>query len=83
MQISFGLPVPVNEGCILTVVLPEQYNLNNVKSVAPSKFFGEYIQMLRSNGDVILDYSTNSFSIYPCKDYKENVQDATIFVQNL
>ena len=42
MQLSFYMPVPLDEGCQVKVTLPSQYSTEFVKRVAAMQMFGSY-----------------------------------------
>ena len=42
MRLDFYLPVPLNAGCKIEIVLPEQYSLDDVKQLTSQKAFGKF-----------------------------------------
>lgn len=40
MRLNFYLPVPLNPGCKVKIILPEQYSVDYIKSLSTQKAFG-------------------------------------------
>ena len=78
MTLDFYLPVPLNEGCKVTVVLPEEYDVSEVHRVMTLNVFGSYQNYTQEMGNLLVDLEVNSFEIEPCKNYVENDNVATI-----
>lgn len=52
MKLSFYLPVPLDQGCQVTVVLPEQYSVSTVETVGSLQVFGYYKEYSRRGGSL-------------------------------
>ena len=78
MRLDFYLPVPLNEGCKVTVVLPEEYDVREVQRVMTFNVFGPYANYTEVQGNLFVDIQANSFQIEACKKYVENDDVATI-----
>jgi len=79
MKLSFYLPVPLDEGCKVTVVLPQQYSTDTITIVRAHQVFG-FIQTFSLDNGKLQINDDNSFTIQPCDTYKENDNIATIYI---
>lgn len=83
MKLSFILPVPLNEGCKVTVVLPSQYSVSTIEEVKTFLAFGSSREYTVSTGTLQIDSTENSFTIEPCDKYKDNNLDGMIRIKEL
>ena len=83
MRLQFYLPVPLNPGCQVTVKLPEQYKVREVKRIRTLNFFGNVRSYTEAAGTLDIDKAENSFKIAPCKDYRDNKSVALIIIDSL
>ena len=75
------MPVPLDAGCQVTVVLPTQYSISTVQTVGTFSMFGSYKEF--SNSTLIKNNKNNSFTISPCDTYKDNQNLAIIYISKL
>lgn len=83
MKLSFFLPVPLNQGCKVTVVLPAQYSISTIKYVGTLQAFGSYKQYSLNSNNLVLNKTENSFTIEPCDSYRENDNVAILYISEL
>ena len=83
MKLSFILPVPLNEGCKVTVVLPSQYSVSTIEEVKTFLAFGASREYTLAQGTLFIDSQENSFMIEPCDGYKDNNLDGMIRIKEL
>jgi hypothetical protein len=79
MKLQFALPVPLNQGCKVTVQLPPQYNISTITLVGALQVFGNLQQFTALNKN----FSENSFTIFPCRNYIDNNNLAVLYISNL
>ena len=72
MTLSFYLPVPLDQGCRLTVQLPDDYDISTVEYVGSLQVFGAYKEYTVADGTLTIDRGDNSFMIKPCARYINN-----------
>lgn len=82
-MIDFFMPVPLNSGCLVTVVLPKQYSVNTVKEVNTLSAFGAKQERSELGGTLRYDKAANSFTISACDSYVENKMAAVIEIDSL
>lgn len=82
MKLSFYLPVPLDQGCKVTVVLPEQYNTKSLTKVGTQQVFGFYQEYSLTEGTLKIN-TDNSFTISPCNQYIENDNIGVIYISKL
>ena len=83
MQLSFPLPVPLNQGCRVTVTLPPQYSVDTVSVVQSIQAFGALTNHSLDDGSVEIDSNSNSFVVRPCSTYVENDNLAILLIDSL
>ena len=83
MKLSFYLPVPLNEGCKVTVELPQQYSVMTVTAVTSLGAFGSIKVFTAKKQTLWLDTQKNSFMIEACESYKENDNLAILYIDQL
>ena len=83
MTLSFYLPVPLNKGCQVTVVLPSQYSTSSIKRVDSRGVFEFNGIFSLQRGNLQINSTENSFTITPCEKYIENDNLAVIIIDSL
>jgi len=83
MQLNFYLPVPLNQGCKVTVELPVQYSIETVTSVNSLMVFGRYVKYTVEDGTLLILKDKNQFIIEACATYIENDKIGTIYISQL
>ena len=85
MQLDFFLPVPLNAGCKVRIVLPPQYSVETVETVLTKNAFGS-MQTFNEFplGNLSKDPSLRTLSLRDaCPGYIENDRVATIQLKSL
>ncbi len=78
MRLSFQSPVPVNAGCRLTVVLPEEFSVSTINQVSISGLFGSLTTI-----DISTSTDDNSFSFEQCNSYRDSGITGNIVMDSL
>lgn len=81
MTLSFYLPVPLNQGCQLTVELPSDYSTDDIEYVGSLQVFGSYREFVTADNNLVL--GQNTFTINPCRTYINNDNIAVLYISKL
>ena len=84
MRLDFYLPVPLNPGCKVKIILPIQYSVDYVKSLTSKMAFGSIRNYTIEQGNLVIDRLERSLSLTEaCMEYIENDKVATIEINSL
>lgn len=84
MRLNFYLPVPLNPGCQVKIILPEQYTVDYIGSLYTQKAFGRYQEYSESKGNLRVIPSERSLTLIgACEEYIDNNKIATIDIKSL
>jgi len=84
MRLDFYLPVPLNAGCKVKIVLPIQYSVDYIESLTTKMAFGSITTFSVQQGNLVINRLERSLALTgACKEYIENDKVATIEINSL
>ena len=84
MRLDFYLPVPLNPGCQIEIILPEQYSVDDVEYLTSQQAFGQFNTYREDLGNLRVNTERRSLKLEgACPYYVVNNNVATIEIFNL
>ena len=84
MRLDFYLPVPLNPGCKIEIILPEQYSVDDVVYLTSQNAFGKFNTYREDKGNLYVNVERRSLKLSgACPYYVANNNVATIDVFSL
>lgn len=84
MKLDFFLPVPLNSGCKLKLILPQQYSVDDIKSLTTLKAFGPIKEYTEALGNLRVNPNERSLTLDgACASYVSESTVATIYLKSL
>ena len=84
MRLDFYLPVPLNPGCRLKIILPEQYSVDTIQTLITQQAFGARQFYTEVQGNLRVDTIERSLTLEgACPQYIDNNNVAQILIYSL
>lgn len=84
MRLDFFLPVPLNQGCKLSIFLPEQYSVDTIHTLTSFMAFGSRKDYTETKGNLKVNVNENKLMLEgACETYIDDNMVASILIRTL